>query len=176
MSVELIQHAKLNSSQSSIVISNIPGNYTNLLIQMSLRFARAAVDTPWGVKFNGSTNGFASRLLFGFPTGTPGSQAPTNYVGWSNAGSNTANTFASVKMTIFDYSSTTEYKSFNTICTQESNTTSVGLSHSTMSWASTSPITSIEIYDQATASNAVQNCIVSVYGITAGSDGVTTVS
>lgn len=176
MSVELIQHAKLNSSQSSIVINNIPGNYTNLLLKMSLRFARPAVDTPWGVKFNGSTNGFASRLLYGFPTGTPGSQGPTAYVGWANAASNTANTFTSVHMTIFDYSSTTEYKSFNTISTQESNTTSVGLSHSTMSWASLDPITSIEIYDQATASNAVQNCIVSIYGIKADSDGVTTVS
>lgn len=174
--MELIQRFVVPSSQSSIVLNSIPSNYTNLYLKLSLRFARPAVDTPWGVKLNGSTNGFASRLLYAFPTGTPGSQGPTNYVGWANANSNTANTFTSVSMTIFDYSSSSEHKSFNTISTQENNGVSVGLSHSTMSWLSTSPITSIEIYDQATGSNVMQYSSASLYGITAGSDGVTTVS
>lgn len=174
--MELIRRVTVPSQASSIVINSIPGTYTNLYIKLSLRFARSAVDTPWGVKFNGSASSFASRLLFAFPTGTPGSQAPTAYVGWANAASNTANTFTTVAMTIFDYASSTEHKSFNTISTQENNGTSVGLSHSTMSWLSTSPITSIEIYDQATGSNIMPYSSVTIYGVSVGSDGTTTVS
>ena len=177
--MEIIQKAVVTNAagESSILLNNIPNTYTNLELKLSLRFARGsgANDTPWGIKLNGSAS-FGSRLLYAFPTGTPGSQGNTGYAGWASVSGNTANTFTAASVSIFDYASTSVYKSFNVMSTQESQRVSVGLSIFTGSWASTNAITSIEIYDQATASNVLQYSSATLYGITAGSDGTTTTS
>ena len=157
---------------ASITFSAIPDTFTDLIVVCSLRGNRAdSTDYLPYVKFNGSTTGYSSRNLTGF-----GSSASSNtsLVGLFNAANSTANTFGNMTIYIPNYRSAVA-KSYSVDAVGENNATEAGQRITAALWTGTAAITSIEL-DPNFGSLLLEHSSASLYGITAGSDGIVAVS
>ena len=92
----------------------------------------------------------------------------------SSAGSRTANTFANVQIHIPNYASS-NYKSYSSDGGEENNATAAVMGIWAGLWSDTSAITEIKLEDY-NGGSWVQYSSASLYGVTSGSDGTTTVS
>lgn len=174
--MQIIQHQELGSAQASITFSSIPQTYTDLVLVTSLRDTTAS--TGWENAFvypNGSSADMTSRFLYGWGSGNVGTAMNTPAVLYHQTarGGNTANTFSSSVTYITNYGSSAP-KNFSCETTVERNDIA-GINAITAGlWNSTSPITSLVI--TAAAGSFAQYSSATLYGITKGSDGTTTVS
>jgi len=167
--MELIETVELASSASSITFSSIPQTYTDLVLKLSLR----GTDSGTGggiVRFNtGGT--YSTRRLLGSGSSAFSDTGADNFL--VNSSGLTANTFANASVYIPNYRESSQ-KSFSSDSVQENNATSAFQMLAANLWSETSAITEISI--EMFAGNFVQYSSASLYGITAGSDGTTTVS
>lgn len=153
-------------------VGDIPSDYTDLLVVMSLR--NTDTNNYMTLRFNGSASNFTQRELQGEGSGTPSSASRTDSViRLSVARSDfTSNTFSSTSIYIPNYRSSAN-KSFSVDAVTENNAT---LSYQAIIaglWSSTSPITAISL---TAPSNFAQYSSASLYGVKSGSDGIVTVS
>ena len=155
---------------ASIEFSAIAADWTDLLVKFSLRTTQTAVSDYITVYFNGSTTGYSYRFVRG-----NGSNAVSDDVGrlYVNANSATANTFGNGEIYIPNYGSSVA-KSFSSDSVAENNGTEGLQVIQANLWSGTAAITSIEL-DPALGT-FVEFSSASLYGITKGSDGTTTVS
>lgn len=149
---ELIEHRRLDANAASITFSNIPQNYSDLVIRYSLRHTTVAVD-PGGFYFNTDTGtNYNMRLLLGDGSNA-GSFLNANYIAEYNNWSAillvpsgaTANTFGNIEVHIPNYASTTQHKSVSITGVNENNATGAFQFLSTGIWRSNSAINAITI-------------------------------
>ena len=169
--MQLIERVELTSSQASITFSNIPQDGTDLLLVYSLRGDNSA--NYQKMTFNGSGANFTQRELQGDGS-SAGSGSRTD--GWIRASVNpstfSASTFSNAAIYIPNYTSSNN-KSFSVDTVVENNATTgyqwiiAGL------WSQTPAITSIAL---GADSNFVSGSSATLYKITKGSDGTTTVA
>ena len=175
MSMTVIEHIELTSSETSITFSAISGDYTDLLVLGSARSDRSAVDDNCLISFNGNTSNFSLRRLFGTGTGGVGSiTTPARFAGYLNGNSSTSNTFSSFSIYIPNYTAAAA-KSYSSDSVAENN---AGEGYDDISaglWNDTSTITSVSL-EPGTGTNFLSGSSFTLFGITAGSDGTTTVS
>jgi hypothetical protein len=169
--MQVIQYQELASSQASITFSSIPQTYTDLYVVLSARLS--TTNGGLRIKVNGSTANLSTRLLYGNGS-SAASGTDTTYVGTVTNSNQTASTFGNAALYFPNYSGSTA-KSFSGDLVDETNATTATQWVTAGLFNSTSPITSIEFYGDA-AGNFVQYSSATLYGITKGSDGVTTVS
>ena len=104
--MEIIEHQELASAQSSIVFTDIPQTFTDLVLVMSARTNRSdpnIVDVVVG-KYNASTTGYSYRELFA--GNSPNTNSGSNFfAGYTSISSATANTFGSSSLYIPNYTS-----------------------------------------------------------------------
>jgi hypothetical protein len=170
----LIEHIEVDPARSTISFSSIPtdGTYTDLYLVLSLR--NSTNTNYFTLKFNSSTSNFSQRELQGEGSGTPTSASRTDSIIRLSVatGNFTGNTFGSTKITIPNFASSNN-KSFSVDAFTENNAT---LSYQAIIaglWSNSSAISSIDLVSPA---NFDQYSSATLYGITAGSDGTTTVS
>lgn len=170
-----------SGTTTSIVLDNIPQDYTDLVIFYSLRHSAAAVD-PGSFYFNTDTGtNYSMKLALGDGSGY-GSFSNANYIAqynnWSalflNPSSATANTFNNVKVHIPNYSSTSLNKIVSIEGSNENFATSAFTFFSMGVWNSNSAINAVTI--TSSTGNIVEYSSATIYGILKGSDGTTTVS
>lgn len=149
----------------------IPQTYTDLLIVTSLRNAS---NEDVGIKLNGSTANFTNRYLFGNGSSTSSGTVYGNLAAVAPDSTYTANTFSNGAIYIANYR-TSNNKSALVETVSENNATRGIQLLNAMLWSQTPAITSISLYQLNTA-NLAQYSSASLYGITAGSDGIVTVS
>ena len=158
---------------ASITFSSIPDTFTDLYVVASLRTSEASVATGLVVKYNGSSSSYSSRRLFGYLTNSPLSD--TTVAQFIILGSNaTANSFSNVGFYIPNYRSSA-YKSASFDGVGDYNSSDVWIGIGSLLWSVTDPITSITLSAESTA-NFAEHSSASLYGITAGSDGIVAVS
>ena len=181
MSMTVIEHEELASDQSSIILSTIAGDYTDLLIVLSLRSSRAAANNDYvAMKFNASTSNYSSRLLIGngasASSGTDVSFSAPRIIADIPASTSTASTFGSMQIYIPNYAGSSA-KSVSVDAVTENNGTTAFQEITAFLWDDTTAITDITFEALAGGTNNFkQYSSVTLYGITAGSDGTTTVS
>jgi hypothetical protein len=162
----LIQKTTVTSAgASSISFTNIPQNFTDLVVMCSLRNATASTAQSGWVKFNGSSTGYAHKYLGGdgASASSAGDAAATRiYIGQVDGATATANTFANVSIYIPNYTSA-NYKSVSIDGVQETNATTAYATLSAGLWSNTDAITSISL--ETTAGNYVQYSSASLYGV-----------
>jgi hypothetical protein len=162
----LIQKTTVTSAgASSISFTNIPQNFTDLVVMCSLRNATASTAQSGWVKFNGSSTGYAHKYLGGdgASASSAGDAAATRiYIGQVDGATATANTFANVSIYIPNYTSA-NYKSVSIDGVQETNDTTAYATLSAGLWSNTDAITSISL--ETTAGNYVQYSSASLYGV-----------
>lgn len=159
----------------SIVFSNIPDTFTDLFIVKSLR-TNSAVSVVL-IRLNGSEADISVRRLQGAGSGSPSSSTvPSNTAGFACGATDTSSTFANSSLYIPNYRSNLP-KAYSSDAVTENNATQAFQQIASGFWNNTAAITSIELYPDPNAASAwVEHSSASLYGITAGSDGVTTVS
>lgn len=184
MSMTVIEHIEVGSGgAASIVLDEIPQTYTDLYLVVNARSTRSDVTyyTNGKIGINGLTSGYSNIELIG-NAGTVQSRTDDTDGLWSwkfPSAVTTANTFGNAGFYFPNYTSSSA-KSVSGDTVSEYNGTA------SFAWylqllaglnSTTSPITSIEIgIRTADSANFVQYSSATLYGITAGSDGTTTVS
>jgi hypothetical protein len=165
-----IETVTLGSAAATIQFLSIPADYTDLYILLS---GRLTGGSTFGVSvfFNASTTGFSHRKLFGRGDSVSSNTADQPII--LNGSAFTANTFGNVGIYIPNYRSSVA-KSFSIDSVSENNAT---LAYQTIAaglWTGTAAITSVEL--TSADSTLTQHSSASLYGITAGSDGIVAVS
>ena len=178
MSMTVIEHYEVGSGgQASIEFTSIPDTYTDLYLVLSLRSDRSG---QYGdgvvIKPNGSASNGTARYLQAY-NGSVASGTRANISGGGAAAAlTTASTFSSCSVYIPNYTSTSA-KSISTDGVVEHNGTQAiqGIEANLWNPSPNVAITSLTINPEI-GTNFVEFSSATLYGITAGSDGTTTVS
>ena len=145
---------------SSIEFTNIPQNYTDLLLKISLRGNRSALFDQQYLTINGNT-GATMRYLLGdgafASSGTGGNQ-----IGLGDGTTATASTFGNTEVYIPNYAGSNN-KSFSTDSVTENNGTNAYASLFASLWSNTSAITSLNI--TTNSGTILQYSSATLYGI-----------
>lgn len=177
--MKLIQHQNLSSGQSAITLSSIPQEYTDLVLVFSLRSNNASYAfDDIGLRINNDSTSNYQNCFFRNREGGVGTFRGTGtsatIFGAPSAGA-VGNAFGNGMAYIPNYASSGP----KTISTEgySENTSSTGIQngYAAVTWNGTDPVTSLTIVS-LNGWDFVINSSVSLYGITKGSDGVTTVS
>lgn len=177
MTMQTIKHIDLSSAQSSITFSSIPQVYTDLLLVFSMRHSYAGTFRGVNLSLNGVSTNIATRYLYGDgASASSGSLGSNGFMHDVPAANSTANTFSNTSYYFPNYRSN-QPKSFNQEVTNENNASSTYMMLQGGLWnpGTQAPITSITL-TATDSSNFLQFSSATLYGITAGTDGTTTVS
>ena len=171
MSMTVIEHIEVGSGgQASITFSSIPDAYTDLYIVCSIR--STASNFSVYIRPNGSVSNLSARYLQG--TGSVASSfTGTSIQALATSSSNTANTFGNSSFYIPNYRASVA-KSISSDAVSENNATEAYQRIVAGFWNDTTPITSIQLLPDT--GDFAEHSTATLYGITAGSDGTTTVS
>jgi len=91
---------------SAITFSNIPQNYTDLVIKTSVRTNNTGAGYRIAATFNGSTSNFTGRNVYGGGSGSAASGTQTNVlIGFVDGTTETASTFSNNETYIPNYTS-----------------------------------------------------------------------
>lgn len=184
MTMQVIQHQELGSSQSTITFSSIPQTYTDLTVVFSLRNDRSTdgASSYAGITINGNYTNLTQRLLQGNGSATATfSYTSGTYPLWVYIpGSGyTSNTFHNGRMYISNYAGSNAKAIAIDNVTENNATTAFQTIHAGV-YNSSTAITSLGFIslnsDLAAAGNFVQYSSATLYGILKGSDGITTAS
>jgi hypothetical protein len=163
---------------ASITFSSIPATFTDLELRLSLRSDSGGHQDFANIQLNGDT---AANYFFRWLSGNGSSAssltagAQTKLYGINvNANGATASTFGNGSVYFPNYTSSSQ-KSVSADTVNENNATSANQVITALLWTGTVAISSMVITPD-TGSLWQQYSSASLYGILAGSDGVTTVS
>jgi hypothetical protein len=154
---------------STIAFNNIPQNYTDLCLRVSVRSSRTNIDDGLELSFNGiAGTAYSSRRLYAYTT-TPASDSLTGnafiYADTTSAASATASTFSNSEFYIPNYTSSNN-KSVSLNNTAENNATNPLLVLVAGLFSNTSVISSIRL--KLNVGDFVQYSTAYLYGIRAG--------
>lgn len=179
MTRQAIGFVELTGTQANITFSNIPQDGTDLLLVYSLRTDLTSFhfdDTSIRVNNDSGAN-YSNRLLQNREgsVSTSGGSGQTNILAPESSGpASPANTFGNGQIYIPNYTAATA-KTFSCEGGSESSSSAVVLMMNAGLWNGTAPITSIYFYSRNSRS-FLAGSTATLYKITKGSDGVTTVS
>lgn len=156
-----LQSIQLASSSASVIFSNIPQNYEDLIIVLSVRGTTATNDIDVSATVNGDTSSVYSNTRIYATGSAAASQRGTGlaYLRLGNmTGSASYNTYTPITLNIQNYSNTTTFKT--TI--GRSNNPDRIIDFYINLWRSTSAINSITITG---SSNFDAGCTFDLYGV-----------
>lgn len=160
---ELIEHRRLDANTSTIEFSNIPQNYSDLVILLSLRSTRPLVDDGVVMTFNSQTTNRSSKDLYGLGSGSPASGTGTVMrLASCPAANSTASTFGNTLVHIPNYSGNTA-KSSSVDGVMENNATYSVQTIVANLWNQTTAVSSIQI--SAEIAQFTQHSSATLYGV-----------
>jgi hypothetical protein len=165
--MKLIETKTLGTAAASIEFTSIPQTFTDLVCLISASTDNTSTRAVLSFNTGGT---YTVRMLFGTGT-TVGSNTEATHFRVTN--NTEANTFASSEIYIPNYT-LSNAKSFSTNAVTEQNTSFSVQSIIAGLWSETSAITSIGL--TPILGNFTSGSVFSLYGITKGSDGITTAS
>lgn len=174
MAVELISHLEIDNTTTADVTLNSFSGYTDLLILASLRSQRADVTDFLDLYPNGTVGNTTSTYALKTDNGSAGSKYTTDadsFCGYIAGASQDSDIFATVKIYVSDYENVGTHKMFDVAYSLTEDRRAGIIAKK---WSNTSALTSITL--SPTYDNFAQYSTITLYGITSGSDGVTTVS
>jgi hypothetical protein len=174
--MQLIEHYEATGTVGSILFSDIPDTYTDLVVKFSLRGTFSGTSINIGFRFNGDTgSNYQMRTLGGDGSNPFTDSTTSNFLrfNYGNAATSTASTFGNGEIYIPNYQSSVA-KSVSGDSVTENNATSAIQAIMAGLWTGTVPITSVSL--APVSGSWVQYSSATLYGITAGSDGIVAVS
>ena len=177
MTMTLIAHTELTSTEANIDFLSIPGTFTDLYLVVSARTNTGGTSEPIGIRPNQSTSNLTLRLLEGNSSNAISATATYGYIGAANSSASTASTFSNIAVYIPNYRSSNA-KSISSDGVQENNSSSANAAFQDLAailWNDTTAISSIRLTPNSGGS-FVSGSSATLYGILAGSDGIVAVS
>jgi len=168
-----IETIELGSSQASITFSSIPQEYTDLKILVSARSDRTSADGD-EIQMQLNSESSSSIVLYGTGSGVSTYSVTDDRVAFISGDNVTANTFNNASIYISNYTSTNN-KSVSSDSVWENNATRADQALFAFLSTSSEATTSITLNPRV-GTNFLAGSTFSLYGITAGSDGTTTVT
>lgn len=144
---------------SAITFSNIPQNYTDLVIKISAR--NTSTNDYFWIRFNGTSTNLSGRAIGGEGSGTPTSFTIEPY-GRMNGSGTTASTFATTDVYIPNYAGSNN-KSISIDSVSENNATLAFAVLDAGLWSNVTAISSIQLVP--TGNNFAQYSTATLYGI-----------
>jgi hypothetical protein len=164
----LIQAQTLTSAAATVTFTNIPQNFTDLVVKISTRSAAAGSgsDFAMGMTINGVGTNRTFRRLEAYNGTVIGSDSgSTDFSAVIQGNSTTASTFNNVDIYFPNYTSSNN-KIFSVDGVNENNSSTgndiylfAGL------WSQTAAITSLGFYDKGASSNFLANSTFYLYGV-----------
>lgn len=178
MSMKVIQHYEVPAGGIfAIQFTSIPQNFSDLMVLLTIR-SESAGTAGVILRPNNSTSNGANVYLAGNNTQAFSGTGSIVDGGAMNGESNTtASTYTSTRIYIPRYTSSLT-KTFSNETMLPTNSAAIDTAYYIIrgsTWADSSPITSLYFYT-ASSVDFKQYCTATLYGITAGSDGITTVN
>jgi hypothetical protein len=174
--MELIEHYEVPSGGvSEIEFTSIPDTFTDLLLVTSLRTTETA--QPYDLitmSLNSSTSNRTFRNLLALNTSVFSDSGATLRHALATSSTATSNTFSNDMSYFPNYAGNTA-KSISSDGVYENNATANYMILAANLWNDTAAINSITLVSNS-ASNFVEYSSATLYGITAGSDGIVAVS
>lgn len=159
-----IQTYTLSSTSTSLVFTNIPQNYNDLLIKLSSRTTTpTSVGESIFISFNSSTSNFSNRTVYGSGSSVGAFTSEPRFVGTNNSGGSTANTFSTTEIYIPNYT-LSNHKNYSLDSVVENNATEGYDYFGAGVWADTSAITTITLTTNSANAFAI-NTTATLYGI-----------
>jgi hypothetical protein len=172
--MELIESKTLATAAASIEFTSIPSTFTDLVFVTSLRSSSAGAESEnLDIRFNSSSSNFSFRMLRGSGSAATSASEDIPFFAYIPRAGTTANTFGNAQLYIPNYSGSTN-KSYSVDFVTEHNATAAWAAIVAGLWSNTAAINSVS-FVPATG-NLVAGSIISLYGITKGSDGIVTTS
>ncbi len=163
---------------TTVSLTNIPQNYTDLILNISIRSNRTFGGTPFdsiGYRFNSSTSGYSQRYIYGdgssassstLTTFTPNSETWGRLEGGAiTCASATASTFSSIQLYIPNYANSSN-KSFSLDIAGENNSLTGALEMNAGLWSNVTAITRIDFRDN-NLGNIAEHSTFTLYGVKA---------
>lgn len=175
MTISLIETVTVGSGGASSIdfmsVGDIPSDYTDLVLRYALRNSDA--QNYLTLSFNGSTANFTQRQLDGDGSSTGSATRTDSLLRLTVNPSNfTGSVFSNTEIYIPNYRSALN-KAFTVDGVTENNNATSYIVLMAAYWSITDPITSISL---AAPTSFVEFSTASLYGVTAGSDGIASVS
>jgi hypothetical protein len=159
--MQAIYTQTLASNAAALSFQNIPTNYTDLLIKISMRYTVAGASYDLIASFDTGTNVYSSTAFGSY------SQRQTNagYIlcGNSVASGATANTFSNTDFYISDYASS-NFKTIVVDAAAENNASGASLYLNACLYRSSAPLTKV-YFGTAGGGDFVAGTTVTIYGI-----------
>lgn len=147
---------------SAITFNNIPQNYNDLIVKLSIRWSNAGPDGIY-VSFNGSTASFTSRIIEASGSAAS-SSTPARLVGGLEGTGYTASTFGNAELYIPNYTSSNN-KSFSADSVTENNATAAYSQLIAGLWSNVTAITSLSL--TPSSGTFIQYSTAYLYGVKA---------
>lgn len=178
MAIQLIQRIEVPSTATVIDLNNIPQNFTDLELHMSVRSDASSTRIDFESYFNGSggTQQHVRAIGYDANQNAGGTYSGINQ-GYNFTGDAvTAGVYANIRMYIPSYSRSVGRVWRVESAAENKSTSSWIMGFSAHKWDNSSAITRIVLYPTGAGNSIKAGSTVSLFGITAGSDGSTTVS
>ena len=175
--MKLIQTITLASTAAGVSFSSIPQSFTDLLILASVRSLRTGNNLEYlGLIINNTYSGYSTRALEGNgSTARSFTEASYRNIGLTPTASATANTFGNSQIYIPNYTSSVN-KTASGDSVTENNATEAYQSMNAFTQTITEAVTRVELDSASSGAGFAIGSTFSLYGITKGSDGITTAS
>lgn len=154
---------------ATIVFSNIPQNYNDLAVKLSLRGDNNTTTQQLYLTFNNTTTGYSARQVYGTGSGTASDTLSNSGTVISIVNTNTdaatASTFSSTDVYIPNYSGSA-FKSVSGDSVTENNATAALAGLTAGLWSNVTAITSMRFAPQG-GTVFVQHSTATLYGVKA---------
>ena len=175
--MKLIQTITLASTAGGVIFSSIPQTFTDLLIVVSARSLRTGNNFEYlGLFINNTFSGYSTRALEGSGSSARSfTEASYRNIGLIPTASATANTFGNAQIYIPNYTSSVN-KTASGDSVTENNATEAYQTLNAFTQTITGAVTRVDFDTASSGAGFAIGSTFSLYGITKGSDGITTAS
>lgn len=170
--MKLIETKTLASAQSEITFTNIPQNFRDILIKMSVRGNNLNFQ-GLRIYFNGVASNLTTRYLLGDGSSRATGTLSYGFAASISGTSSTSNTFSNGDLYIPNYSGSAN-KVWSTDSVTENNATNSFQNINSGVWSSTAPITSFTLFGETAGGGTnelIAGTVISLYGIGGVGDG-----
>jgi hypothetical protein len=152
----------------TIDFTNIPQNYTDLVVKASLRDSTSDTDANFWIRFNDNLVGYSRQYLYAGGSGSALALSGTNedrlYAAYSNSANSTGSTFGNTEFYIPNYTANAS-KSVSLESVAEGNIVGMRMAMVAGLWASPTAISKVSIFPWV--SPFVQHSTATLYGVKA---------
>lgn len=156
-----------SGGSNTIVFSDIPSTYSDLLLKASVRKAETGGNSNLQMRFNGSTSGYTQKLMIATAGGTPAVYTDSSEIGFMYlpTGASAASVFTNVEIYLPNY--TWGFVKGVSIdgALQNNSSSNSGMYITNAEWSGTAAINQVYLYCANGSGNFAQYSEVSLYGI-----------